>query len=142
MNNEKSNCYQCKSGLLPGHNYATIIKIARKVFNNIANQTKRRPYIRSAYFKGEKIFLDKFWPHLLEKNLRDRIRRLVFFKAALELIQHSKTKPLNTTKNAAGNVAYYRFLGQASSLRFVIQIKEDLKRRQKFLMSMFGIHEK
>ena len=142
MENEESNCYKCKSGLLPGHNYATIIKIARKIFNTVAAQTKRRPYIRSAYFRGEKIFLDNFWPHLLEKNLRDRTRRLLFIQAALELIRHSRKKPILLTKNLLGNVAYYRFLGQASGSSFVIQIKEDLKRKQKFLMSMFAYREK
>ncbi len=142
MKPEGLKCYQCKSGLLPGHNYATIVKIARKIFNRVAAQTKRRPYVRSAYFKGEKIFLDNFWPHLLEKNLRDRARRLVFLKAAFELIQRSKTKPLNTTKNDTRSMVYYRFLGQASGLRFVIQIKEDLKRKQKFLMSIFQVNEK
>ena len=139
MNNEKLNCYQCKSGLLPGHNYATIIKIARKIFNRVAAQTKRRPYIRSAYFKGEKIFLDNFWPHLMHKNPRDRLRRLQFLQGGFELIQNSRKPPISV-KEEKGE--FYRFAGLCSGRLFYIQIKEDLKRKQKFLMSMFSPYEK
>ena len=139
MNIEKSNCYQCKSGLLPGHNYATIIKIARKVFNNIATQTKRRPYIRSAYFRGEKIFLDNFWPHLNQKNPRDRFRRLQLLRAGLELIRVSRRPPISIREEKD---RLYRFAGISSERLFYVQVKEDLKRKQKFPMSIFNPYEK
>jgi len=135
-------CYQCKSGLLPGHNYATIVKIAWRVFKSAAAQTKRRPYIRSAYFRGEKIFLDNFWPHLNQKNPRDRWRRLHYFKCALELVRNSRQRPIFEQRDGRGHEALYRFLGQAAERLFIVQIKEDLKRRQKFLMSMFEYSEK
>lgn len=35
MNLVDKNCYQCKAGLLPGHNYTAMAKIARKIFNTV-----------------------------------------------------------------------------------------------------------
>lgn len=135
-------CYRCKSGLIPGHNYVTIVKIARRIFNDAVGKTKRRPYIRSAYFKGEKIFLDNFWPHLIQKNPKDRFRRLQLLKAGLELLRCSKREPIFAQRNELGHEAFYRFLGKVAGQFFVVQIKEDLKRRQKFFMSAFGYTEK
>jgi hypothetical protein len=132
-------CYKCKSGLIPGHNYVAIIKIARKVFDNAAAKTKRRPYVRSAYFKGEKIFLDNFWPHIMQKNPRDRFRRLQLIRAGFELIRDSRKAPILIKE---GRERLYRFLGISAGHQFYVQIKEDPKRRQKFLMSMFSPYEK
>lgn len=138
MNLMEFKCYKCKSGILPGHNYAAIVKIAWQVFKSAAAQTKRRPYIRSAYFGGEKIFLDNFWPHLNQKNPRDRWRRLQFLKAAIELIHCSCQKPIIEQADPTGREIFYRFIGICSGRLFVVQIKEDCTRRQKFFMSAFA----
>ncbi len=137
MKLKKIQYYKCKSGLLPGHRYADVAKVARKIFKEIKTGSKRRPYIRSAYFRGEKIFLDNFWVHLSQKVLSDRVRRLKYFGCAIELIKKSKNKPIYKIKNNYKDEIFYRFIGMVNHQYFAVQIKEDLKRKQKFLMSVF-----
>lgn len=137
MGSEKIRCYTCKSQLIPGRGYAEVAKIARKICNGLNPKSKRRPHIKSAYFNKEKIFLDNFWPHLNQKNPMDRKRRLKFFECAVELIQNSKGKPIFEMKDKISKEALYRFVGRVGNQYFVVQIKEDLQRKQKFLMSVF-----
>ncbi|MCR4307011.1 MAG: hypothetical protein NUV80_00415 [Candidatus Berkelbacteria bacterium] len=49
--------YQCKTPKIGATNYSEVIKRARVVFRQIEKQTRRRPYLRSAYFDKEKVFL-------------------------------------------------------------------------------------
>jgi hypothetical protein len=142
MNLIDKNCYQCKAGLLPGHNYSAIVKIARRLFNQISSKTKRRPYIRSAFFNGEKVFLENFWPHLNQKNPRDRFRRLQWLQCAFELIRCSKKKPISIQNDDSDNKILYRFFGKSSAGQFVVQIKDDIRRRQKYFMSCFEYSKK
>lgn len=134
------NFYQCKSALIPGHNYATVYKVARKVFNRLKSKTKRRAYIRSTYFKGEKIFFDNFWVHLNQKGPVERYKRLKFFDCAIELIQKSAHKPINKIEDR--NFTLYRFMGKCEEKTFIVQIKEDIRRKQKFIMSVFEYNKK
>ena len=131
-----THCYNCRAKFIPGHNLKEVSRIARRIFNALHPKSKRRPYVKSAYF-GEKIFLDNYWPHLKEKTPSDQIRRLKFFEVALELIQKSKMRPMFESRDEMKKEALYRFLGKADEKYFVVQIKEDLKRSQKFLMSAF-----
>lgn len=135
-------CYFCKAELIPGINYGATLKVARKIFRRIESSTKRRPYIRSAYFKGTKVFFDYFWHHLNQKNFRDRQQRLKFFNCAMELIKYSKLKPIVELKNETKKEIFYRFLGKVQGRYFVVQIKEDLKRKQRFLLSIFEYTKK
>ncbi len=137
MNFDDIECYHCKSELLPGKSYVLVYKLARRIFNRVKLKTKRRPYIKSAYFKGEKIFLDNFWPHLNQKNPGDRKYRLRFFECALELIQKSHEKPIYKKQDILNKFNLYRFIGEKNGRYFAVQIKEDLKRKQKFFMSVF-----
>ena len=132
----------CKSKLIPGSNYKTVSKIARKIFNQVKSKTKRRPYLRSTYFGDEKIFLDNFWPHLKQKNPANRALRLKFLQGAIEMIQHSKKSPFSLKQNSAKKENLYRFLGRIENHYFIVQIKEDLKRSQKFFMSVFPYTKK
>lgn len=142
MKPKKIQCYMCKSHLLPGHNYAAIVKKAWQIYNALAGKTKRRPHVRSAYFGNEKIFLDNFWPHLTQKSQMDQKRRLRFLSCAIELVKCTRYKPIFEQRDSIKRQALYRFLGNAEDRSFVVQIKEDLKRNQKFLMSAFGYDEK
>ena len=56
--------YSTKIKKLPGTNYTEVRKEALFLFNEIKRKTKRRPYIRSAYFNKQKVFFDYFWSHL------------------------------------------------------------------------------
>ena len=138
MSSEKIRCYTCsKSKLIPGHRYSDVYKLARRIYKAIESRTKRRPHIRSAYFSKEKIFLDNFWPHLNQTNPNDRKRRLRFLECAIEFIENSKGKPILETKDKLKKELLYRFIGKVGEQYFAVQIKEDVKRKQKFLMSVF-----
>ena len=53
--------YQAKAKKIPGSSYGEVMRNAFLIFDEkIKKKTKRRPYVRSAYFKKEKIFFDYF----------------------------------------------------------------------------------
>ena len=54
------NYYKVKNQPLSGTNYKEIRKKSLNYYHQIKNKSKRKPYIRSAYFKKDKIFLDIF----------------------------------------------------------------------------------
>lgn len=129
--------YQAKSKKIAGTNYGEVMRNAFMFFDEIKKKTKRRPYIRSAYFKKEKVFLDYFREHLFQKLPKERMRRLKYFKAAIELIKFSRNEPVSKTNVDKGKEIVYRFSGlTAEKELFYIQIKED-KRKRKYLMSCF-----
>lgn len=129
--------YQTKSKKISGTNYSEVIRNAFKVFDEIKKKTKRRPYIRSAYFKKEKVFLDYFREHLFQKLPKERMRRLKYFKAACELIKDSKLGPTEKTESFEKKEVLYRFAGlTAEKDLFYVQIKED-KKTKKYFMSCF-----
>ncbi len=131
--------YKTKVGKLSGSDFHEVHRKAFGLYTEIKKSSKRRTYLRSAFFDKEKIFLDLFWHHLFEKsNWRDRVRRLRYYGCALELIKNSRYNP-NITKNPnAPNEVLYRFYGaSAENELFCVQIKENLKKKQKFLISVF-----
>lgn len=128
-------CYQVKAKRLSGTRTRDIIRQGRLTYHQIEQASKRRPYIRSAYFKKEKIFLDNFWPHLNQKTISDRARLLRLLPCALELISTSRCQPLTLYESKE---ILYRFTGKTVQGEvFFVQIKEDVKRKQKFFMSVF-----
>lgn len=131
--------YKTKLHKLPGAHWHQIIKAAFGQYKIIKSKSKRRPYVRSAYFKKEKIFLALFWHHLHEKtNLRDKTRRLKYFPCAIELIENSKIKPTAQISKEEPWINLYRFAGIApDGNRFFVQIKENIKSGQKWLISIF-----
>lgn len=67
--------YIVKANKLKGSNYGEIHKKAFAQYLIIKKRSKRRPYIRSAYFRKDKIFLNLFWSHLGDKfSHKDKIR--------------------------------------------------------------------
>ena len=132
--------YLCQSKRIPGQSASTVFRVAKDLFHEISRKTKRRPYFRSAYFGGRKIFFDYFWPHLWQKNISERKRRLSYFEAAIELIKLSKKPPFEI--NIFKDQVLYRFLGKVHQDTFIVQIKEDRKRDQRFFMSVFEYNKK
>ena len=107
------------------------------LYNQIAGKTKRRPYIRSRYFDKQKIFFDYFWPHLFQKNPKERFRRLKFFAAALEAIQESGNHP-TSIENPNKNEVLHRFAALTKDKElFYLQIKENKRKGRKYFMSCF-----
>ena len=130
--------YKTKTKQLPGTSYKEIKKKAFGLYLEIKKRCKRKPYVRSVYFKKEKIFLDFFWAHIFSKNYWDQMRRMKFFACALELIQKSHFKP--TTKNNPNKPqeVLHRFHGiSADNELFFVQIKENKRTGKKYLISVF-----
>lgn len=131
--------YQTKSGKIAGTSYGEVMRNAFLVYDEIKKKTKRRPYVRSAYFKKNKIFFDYFREHLFQKSQRVRMSRLKYLSAGIELIRNSKNKPtVRENPNRRGEILY-RFAGLTAEKEiFFVQIKED-KKGNKYLMSCFGL---
>ncbi|OGH68028.1 MAG: hypothetical protein A3C15_00540 [Candidatus Magasanikbacteria bacterium RIFCSPHIGHO2_02_FULL_50_9b] len=131
--------YKTKANKITGITWAEIGKKAMMHFKIIAARTKRRPYVRSAYFRKEKIFLELFWHHLYEKqNVRDKARRAKYFLCAIELIEHSRIAPtVKENPNRHGEMLYRFFGTAANGDAFVVQIKEVKRTGEKWLMSVF-----
>lgn len=130
--------FQAKSFLLPGTNYKEIYKSVIKIYSGIEKRTKRKPYLRSAYFHKQKIFFDYFWPHLLQKPFPERVRRLKFFLAAIELIKENRNHPLTVQNPSKKTEVLHRFAGISKDKKFFfVQIKENKRTGRKQLMSIF-----
>ncbi|MFA7319409.1 MAG: hypothetical protein WC022_02320 [Parcubacteria group bacterium] len=130
--------YQAKAKKISGTSRTEVYRGALTIFSEIKKATKRRPYIRSAYFKKEKIFFDYFWDHLRQKPYKDRLERLKYFGAAVDLVKNSKNKPLVKSNPNKSKEFFYRFTGlTAEKNLFFVQIKEDSKTKHKYFMSCF-----
>jgi hypothetical protein len=131
--------YKTKAKKISGTDLREVHSKALEIHNELKKKTKRRTYVRSAYFKKKKIFIDLFWHHLFEKrNWKDRVRRMKYFGCAIELIQHSRFAPITKRNPNNPTEILYRFYGiTADNELFCVQIKEDEKKKQKFLISVF-----
>jgi len=129
--------YQSKLGKLSGSSYGELIKNARKIYHNIEKQTKRTPYIKSAYFKNQKIFVNLYFDHLNQKSILDRKRRLKYFECGIDLIKKSHFTPDIRQNPNNKSEKLYRFYGATiDNDLFYVQIKEN-QRGNKFYMSSF-----
>lgn len=132
--------YKTKVKPLSGTNYKEVSKKAYGLYQQIKKRSKRRPYVRSAYFKKEKIFLGLFWSHLHNKNYWDQMRRMKFFECGIELITKSRLEPTSKENPNKTNEILHRFAGiTPNSEQFCVQIKEDKPTGQKMLISIFPI---
>jgi hypothetical protein len=129
--------YQTKAGRLKGTDFTEVRKRAFFVFKQIKKKSKRHPYIRSAYFNKEKIFLNLFWQHLFEKPLGERLRRLKYFAAAVELLEGSRSEP-ELKMDPSTKEQFYRFSGRSKEGDlFYVQIKCKYPSNNKHLISIF-----
>ena len=122
----------------PGSSYKEIYPYTLRVYKNVRSRSKRQPYVRSRYFSKNKVFLDLFWQHIHEKNHRDRVRRLQYFEAGLDVVRNSNYKP-NQKKNPNNtSEQLYRFTGSTKDNQiFYVQIKENTRTNRKGLISIF-----
>lgn len=131
--------FQSKVARITGSNDRDIHKKVRRLFNQIEKQTKRKPYLRSPYFKKQKVFFDYFWVHLNQKGNIERISRLKYFECALDLIANSRNKPSSRVNPNKKNEILYRFGGLTKQKElFFVQIKEDKKKKKLYFMSVFS----
>ncbi|MBU3964942.1 hypothetical protein KKG29_02270 [Patescibacteria group bacterium] len=130
--------YQTKIKKLPGTSYGEVVKHAYFLFNQIKKKTKRRPYIKSAYFDKQKIFFDYFLEHLFQKSPKERLKRLKYFGAALELMRKSKNHPTSEENPHKKGEILHRFAGLTTDRElFYAQIKEEKRNGKKYFMSCF-----
>src|SRR3990167_270431 len=118
--------YQTKSKKISGTSYGEVMRNAFAVYDEIKKKTKRRPYVRSAYFRKDKIFFDYFREHLFQKSPKERMFRLKYLKEAIELIKNSKNEPtVKENPNRRGETLY-KFAGLTAEKEiFFVQIKKD-----------------
>jgi hypothetical protein len=131
--------YKTKSRKLSGTNWSQVSKQGQTLYKELRKKTKRHPYVRSAYFNKQKIFLDLFWQHLHEKNnLRDKIRRLKYLPCAIDLIQQNRLDPISKENpNRRGEIVH-RFTGLTPDNEiFFVQIKERKSTNEKWFISVF-----
>lgn len=130
--------YQTKTSAYSGTSYNEIERQARKLHNTIAKRTKRNAYIRSTYFKKEKIFIKLFWDHLNQKPQRDRKRRLKYYGCAIELLLHSPYTPITKQNPNGRHELVHRFAGMTKDGElFYVQVKENKASDNKYFMSVF-----
>jgi len=135
--------YKTKTKKSAGTSYPEIRKKAFGLYKKIKHKSKRKPYIKSVYFKKDKIFLDLFWSHLFkEKNYWDQMRRMKFFACGIELIRKSNIEPISKENPNKYGEILHRFAGASRDNElFFVQIKEDKKTSKKWLISIFPIEK-
>ena len=130
--------YKTKKQKITGTSFQEINKTAKAIFNQVRARTKRTPYLRSKYFRKEKVFLTLFWTHLYNKREKDRIRRLKFFECALGLIRNSQCSPKTRENFKNKDELLHRFHGVLKNgEQFVVQIKENKRTKRKDLISIY-----
>lgn len=131
--------FKVKNGKIAGSELREVKRDALEVYKEIKSKTKRKPYIRSAYFNKQKIFFDYFWIHLTSKSRKIQTHRLKYFPCAIDLIKHSRNVPTSKENPNNRNEILHRFSGTTrENDRFYVQIKEEKKTGAKYLMSVFG----
>lgn len=131
--------YKTKIAPFSGARWAEVSKKAFRFFNAIKSRTKRRPYVRSEYFGGQKVFLDLFVRHLFEKiDIRDKTRRIKYLACAIDLIEHNRLAPETKPHSDDSSCVVHRFTGitQKGEI-FRVQIKERRRTGEKWFMSVF-----
>jgi len=131
--------YKTKAKPFAGTSYHEIKKKAFGFFDEMKRKTKRKPYIRSAYFNKQKVFFELFWEHLFKKNFWDQTRRMKFFPCGVELVQKSRLEPTIKDNPNKQNEVLYRFVGiSQDGQKFFVQIKTNRKKDStKWLLSIF-----
>jgi hypothetical protein len=130
--------YSAKSKPIAGSNYRDLLKVVRAEYKYIAKQTKRTPYVRSEYFKGDKVFLSLYWTHLSATPMYTQRHRLKLFNCGIELLRHT-TFPPETKPNPNGrSELVYRFGGKTPDGQvFYVQVKQEIRSGKKYFMSVF-----
>lgn len=134
--------YVCKSAPIPGHRYVDVVPRAHALLRLVEKRTKRRAYVRSAYFQKEKIFFDYFWDHLRQKPPSDQARRIKFLPCAIELLEKSYLDPLTFEEPERPALLLHRFAGQTKDgRRFYVQVREEKRTGKKQCLSIFPAKE-
>lgn len=131
--------YKSKYSQLPGTTYNEIVAAARREYHIAQKRTPRRiPYVRSAYFAKDKVFLNTFWDHLKQKHPSEQVRRLKFYLAALDLLRNTACTAESIIERNNPDVFLHRFAGQTQDGQyFYVQVKDNRRSGRKDFMSVF-----
>ncbi len=130
--------HQVKATVFSGSDYQEVYPPARRLYNKIKGQTKRQPYVRSAYFRKDKVFIELFWVHLNQKNRKERNARLKFYGCGIELLRATRLEPTTKINPNKQTELLHRFAGITPGKElFYVQVKENRQTRRKDLMSIF-----
>lgn len=131
--------YKSKYLQISTTSHAYVMRAARYEYHKIQKRTPRRQaYVRSQYFKKDKVFINQFWEHLKQKRLGDQVRRAKLFICAVDLIRYSTYSPDTIYKHEDRDTALHRFYGQTKDgICFSVQIRENKRSGRKDFMSVF-----
>ena len=131
--------YKSKFDTIPGTSHACVMRLARYEYHQMQKQTPRRqPYIRSRYFRRDKVFVNQFWDHVKQKRPGDQLRRVKLYVCAIDLIRNTTASPETIFSRDNMNMSLHRFYGQTKSGKlFCVQIKQDKRTGRKDFMSVF-----
>jgi hypothetical protein len=135
--------YSSKYNQIPTTSHAHVMHAARYEYHKVQKRTPRRqPYVKSKYFKGDKVFINQFWEHLKQKKIGDQLRRTRLFVCALDLIRYSTYAPDTVYKYEDPNISLHRFYGVTKGgVAYCVQIREDKRSGRKDFMSVFPINK-
>lgn len=135
--------YGSRLGLVPGTSYAEVMATVRREYHTIQKRTPRRqPYIRSRYFRKDKIFVNQYFEHLNQKNAADRLRRLKFFSAAIDVIRNCPSAPISMQNPSKADETLYRYIATTKDgAPFAVQLRENKITKRKDFMSAFPVKQ-
>ena len=136
--------YHSKLGKMPGTSHAEVVHLARHEYHLIQKRTPRRhAYVRSQYFRRDKVFVNQFWEHLKQKRGGDQLRRLKLYSCAIDLIRNTTASPDTIFGYDDMNIALHRFYGQTKDGEYYcVQIKQDKRTGRKDFMYVFPSDKK
>jgi hypothetical protein len=116
---------------------------ARHEYHLVQKRTPRRvPYVRSKYFKKDKVFLNTFWDHLMQKHPSEQMKRLKFYLAALDLLRNTSDDSDSIIERNNPDVFLHRFAGQTCDGQgFCVQVKDNRRSGRKDFMPVFPIKD-
>lgn len=130
--------YKTKNMKIAGSSAKEVRDGAEIIYRSIKSKTKRIPYVRSKYFRGEKVFLTIFWSHLFEKHEKERTKRLKFFGCGIDLVKNSTLDPVTRENFKSKSELLHRFYGVLKNgEKFIVQVKENKRSKRKDLISIF-----
>lgn len=133
------NIYKINQVKFPGTDYSEVSGAAWRQYHVIQKRTPRRqPYIRSKYFKNDKIFINQFWTHLNQKNSSDRMRRLKYFGCGIYVVRACPYAPESIQNPNKSDEILHRYTALTKDNEmFCVQIKENKISGRKDLVSIF-----
>lgn len=135
--------YTSKYSLLPGSAYDEVISRAHREHNFIKRRTKRQPYVKSKYFSGDKVFLNIFWNHLVQKRRGEQTVRAKLYLCAIDLLRNTTFDPESIFGYDRPNEILHRFKGRSREGQlFVVQVRQNKKTGRKDFMSVFPTRTK